>query len=346
VNCAHVRLLLSLQYAGEKKSRRLSTFRRCRKAKNRIDSASETFNHNRRDSFMSHKESFLQYLKIEKRYSPHTIRSYKNDLKQFFMWLSENNIPDDPSGITSHNIRAWIVSLMDNGISSVTVHRKISCLRVFFRYLRKEGIVRTDPLEKVVLPKRKKKLPVFVGEKALDTLLDEFSFGSDFKGILNRTMIEMLYMTGIRRAELIGLKATDVDLKGATVKVTGKRNKQRIIPLTKPFVSRLEEYLQARNEVSGAGGSGWFFINDKGNKLYDKYVYNTVKSYLSMVTTIEKRSPHILRHTFATHMLNRGADLNTIKEFLGHANLSATQIYTHNTFEKLKKIYKQAHPRA
>jgi integrase/recombinase XerC len=295
---------------------------------------------------MSHKESFLQYLKIEKRYSLHTIRSYQNDLDQFFLWLSENNIPDKPSGITSHNIRAWIVSLMDNGISSVTVHRKISCLRVFFRYLRKEGLVRIDPLEKVVLPKRKKKLPVFVGEKALDTLLDEFSFGSNFKGILNRTIIEMLYMTGMRRAELIGLKDTDVDLKGATAKVTGKRNKQRIIPLTKPFVARLEEYLQARNEVSGPGGNEWFFINDKGNKLYDKYVYNTVKGYLSMVTTIEKKSPHILRHTFATHMLNRGAGLNTIKEFLGHANLSATQIYTHNTFEKLKKIYKQAHPRA
>jgi len=295
---------------------------------------------------MNHKESFLQYLKIEKRYSLHTVRSYKNDLDQFFLWLEENDIPDDPAAITSHNVRAWIVSLMDKGITSVTVHRKISCLRVFFRYLRKEAIIRTDPLEKVVLPKRKKNLPVFVGEKELDSLLDDYSFGDDFAGIRNRTIIEMLYLTGMRRAELTGLRDTDVDLRGATVKVTGKRNKQRIIPLTRPFTDRLEEYLEVRNEAIHSDNGNWFFKTDKGNKLYDKYVYNTVREYLALVTTIEKKSPHILRHTFATHMLNRGAGLNTIKEFLGHANLSATQIYTHNTFEKLRKIYKQAHPRA
>ncbi|MFH0843245.1 MAG: tyrosine-type recombinase/integrase [Bacteroidota bacterium] len=295
---------------------------------------------------MDHKESFLQYLKVEKRYSPHTIRSYQNDLDQFFAWLPENNIPEDPAEISSHSIRAWIVSLMDKGITSVTVHRKISCLRVFFRYLRKEGKVKGDPLEKIVLPKRKKRLPVFVDEKALETLLDEFSFGDDLAGIRNRTIIEMLYLTGMRRAELIGLRDADVDLESATVKVTGKRNKQRIIPLAKPFLSRLEEYMKIRNEASVQVSGNWFFLTGKGNKLYDKYVYNVVRGYLSMVTTIEKKSPHILRHTFATHMLNRGADLNTIKEFLGHANLSATQIYTHNTFEKLKKIYKQAHPRA
>src|SRR4030042_745335 len=295
---------------------------------------------------MDHKESFLQYLKIEKRYSLHTVRSYKNDLDQFFLWLAENDIPEDPASVSSHDIRAWIVSLMDKGITSVTVHRKISCLRVFFRYLRKEGIVRTDPLEKVVLPKRKKNLPVFVGEKELNTLLDDYSFGDSLPGIRNRTIIDMLYLTGMRRAELTGLRDSDVDLHEAIVKVTGKRNKERIIPLTKPFVARLEEYLKVRNEVADSVNGNWFFKTDKGNKLYDKYVYNTVKDYLAMVTTIEKKGPHILRHSFATHMLNRGAGLNTIKEFLGNANLSATQIYTHNTFEKLRKIYKQAHPRA
>lgn len=295
---------------------------------------------------MDHKESFLQYLKIEKRYSLHTIRSYQNDLDQFFTWLWENGIPGNPAEISSHSIRAWIVSLMDKGITSVTVHRKISCLRVFFRYLRKEGIIKGDPLEKIVLPKRKKRLPVFVEEKALETLLDEFSFGDDLAGVKNRTIIEMLYLTGMRRAELISLRDADIDLEGATIKVTGKRNKQRIIPLAKPFLSRLEEYLKIRDEASVQVSGSWFFTTGKGNKLYDKYVYNVVKGYLSMVTTIDKKSPHVLRHTFATHMLNRGADLNTIKEFLGHANLSATQIYTHNTFEKLKKIYKQAHPRA
>jgi integrase/recombinase XerC len=295
---------------------------------------------------MVHKESFLQYLKIEKRYSLHTIRSYQTDLDQFYLWLSSGNISSKAGEITSHQIRAWIVSMMGKGISAVSVHRKISCLRVFFRYLRKEGIVNHDPLEKVVLPRQKKRLPQFVSEKALDDLLDNYKFGDYFNGIRNRTIIEMLYLTGMRRAELTGLRDTDVDLRESTVKVTGKRNKQRIIPVVPAFIARLEEYMRSRNEsVKGKSGD-WFFITDRGNKLYDKYVYNTVRGYLAMVTTIEKKSPHVLRHSFATHMLNRGAGLNTIKEFLGHANLSATQIYTHNTFEKLKKIYKQAHPRA
>ena len=295
---------------------------------------------------MSHKESFLQYLQIEKRYSPHTVRSYLNDLDQFFLFLTSQGQPADPVSVTSHDIRAWVVSMLDNNYSAVSVHRKISCLRVFYRYLRKEGIVKSDPLEKVSLPKRKKSLPVFVEEGALDDLLDKYSFGDDFAGIRNRTIIEMLYLTGMRRAELIGLRNTDVDLAEGSLKVTGKRNKQRIIPVVKPFAERLKEYINVRDAGDAGQMMDWFFITDKGNKLYDKYVYNTVNRYLAMVTTIEKKSPHILRHTFATHMLNRGADLNSIKEFLGHANLSATQIYTHNTFEKLKNIYKQAHPRA
>jgi integrase/recombinase XerC len=295
---------------------------------------------------MSHKESFLQYLQIEKRYSLHTVRSYLNDLDQFYLFLSSLGLPDDPVAVTSHDIRAWIVSMLDNNYSTISVHRKISCLRVFYRYLRKEGIIKNDPLEKVVLPKRKKSLPVFIEEEALTNLLDNYSFGDGFAGIRNRTIIELLYLTGIRRSELIGLKDNDIDLSEGSVKVTGKRNKQRIIPLVKPFIKRLEEYIKVRNDNVITVNNGWFFITDKGNKLYDKYVYNTVNRYLTMVTTIEKKSPHILRHTFATHMLNRGADLNSIKELLGHANLSATQIYTHNTFEKLKKVYKQAHPRA
>lgn len=295
---------------------------------------------------MNHKESFLQFLQIEKRYSPHTVRSYRNDLDQFANFLSDNEMLSDVNDITSHQIRAWIVYLIDNGISPVTVHRKISCLRRFYNYLRKEGIVKTDPLEKIVLPKQKKKLPVFVEEEALDKLFDSVNFGNDFSGLRNRTIIEMLYMTGIRRAELTEIRYEDVSLSDATVRVTGKRNKQRIIPLSQLFVTRLREYIGARNKIVSDTAGSWFFITDKGNKLYDKYVYNIVKAYLSMVTTIEKKSPHVLRHTFATHMLNRGADLNVIKEFLGHANLSATQIYTHNTFEKLKRIHKKAHPRA
>jgi integrase/recombinase XerC len=295
---------------------------------------------------MNYKESFLQYLQIEKRYSLHTVRSYLNDLEQFYSFLTSLGLPEDPVTVTSHDIRAWIVSMLDNNYSTVSVHRKISCLRVYYRYLRKEEIIKSDPLEKVVLPKRKKSLPVFIEEEALTDLLDNYSFGDDFAGIRNRTIIELLYLTGIRRSELIGLRDNDIDLSEGSMKVTGKRNKQRIIPLVSPFLKRLEEYVKLRNDKVATENNGWFFITDKGNKLYDRYVYSTVHNYLAMVTTIEKKSPHILRHTFATHMLNRGADLNSIKELLGHANLSATQIYTHNTFEKLKKVYKQAHPRA
>lgn len=295
---------------------------------------------------MRHKESFLQYLQIEKRYSSHTLRSYANDLGQFSLFLLSKDLPEDPVSVTSHDIRAWIVSMLDNKLSAVSVHRKISCLRVFYRYLRKEGVIKNDPLEKVVLPKRRKTLPVFVEEEAIGKLLDSYAFGEDYPGIRNRTIIEMLYLTGMRRAELIGLKLNDVDLADGSVKVTGKRNKQRIIPLVRPFMKRLEEYLVIREENGSNGTGSWFFTTDKGNKLYDKFVYNTVNRYLAMVTTIERKSPHILRHTFATHMLNHGADLNSIKELLGHANLSATQIYTHNTFEKLREVYKQAHPRA
>jgi integrase/recombinase XerC len=295
---------------------------------------------------MDHKESFLQYLKIEKRYSPLTVRSYLNDLGQFDNHLSLQDLPGKPEEISSHDVRSWIVSLIEKGYSPVSIHRKISSLRVFYRYLRKEGLVRNDPLEKVVLPKIKRRLPVFVDEGSLNKLLDDHDFGDDFDGIRNRTIIEMLYLTGIRRAELTGLRDIDVDLSGASVKVTGKRNKQRIIPLLKPFTVRLEDYIRVRNDRFPDINAEWFFVGNNGNKLYDKYVYNVVRRYLSMVTTIEKKSPHVLRHTFATHMLNNGADLNSIKEFLGHANLSATQIYTHNSFEKLKRIYKQAHPRA
>ncbi len=295
---------------------------------------------------MVHKESFLQYLQIEKRYSPLTVRSYLNDLDQFHKYLEARESNSDPLAVSSHDIRSWIVKLMENGYSSKSIHRKISSLRGYYRYLRKEGFVRNDPLEKVVLPKIKKRLPQFVEEESIDNLLDNFDFGDDFNGVRNRTIIEMLYLTGMRRAELTGLRSVDVDIADSTVKVTGKRNKQRIIPLLEPFTKNLEHYLRLRNERFPGGDREWFFVGNKGNKLYDKYVYNTVRSYLSMVTTIEKKSPHILRHSFATHMLNHGADLNSIKEFLGHANLSATQIYTHNSFEKLKKIYKQAHPRA
>lgn len=294
---------------------------------------------------MDYKESFLRYLQSGKHYSPNTVLSYSNDIDGFSGFLNSTGHSGNPGEVTSHEIRAWMVNMMENGYSPVSVHRKISTLRGFYRFLMRNGIVEKNPLEKVTLPKRRKRLPVFVSEEPLKRLLDEFDFGDDFNGIRNRTIIEMLYSTGMRRAELTGLKCADIDFYNKTVKVTGKRNKQRIIPLLSAFIPRLREYMAKRKEKYGID-EGWLFLTDSGSKLYDRYVYNTVKSYLSLVTTIEKKSPHVLRHTFATHMLNRGADLNSIKEFLGHANLSATQVYTHNTFEKLKEVYKRAHPRA
>jgi len=291
-------------------------------------------------------ESFLRYLLLEKRYSPLTVSSYRNDLYQFFTFISENGPVPSVGDITSADIRIWVVSLMDNGKSPSSVHRKISTLRSFYKFLLRDGIVKCDPVERVVLPKRKKKLPVFVAEEALNNSMEDFGFGDDFKVTRDRLIVEMLYMTGMRRAELIGLKDSSVDMEGFSVKVTGKRNKQRIIPMLPEFVKRLEVYKGLRDETFGRTEGTWFFVTDKGEKLYEKFVYNTVKNFLSLVTTIEKKSPHVLRHTFATHMLNSGAPLNAVKEFLGHASLSATQIYTHNTFEKLLKVYDKAHPRA
>jgi len=294
---------------------------------------------------MDYKESFLRYLQSGKHYSPNTVLSYANDIDGFSGFLNSIGYSGNLGEVTSHEIRAWMVNMMENGYSAVSVHRKISTLRGFYRFLMRNGIVEKNPLEKITLPRRRKRLPVFVSEEPLKKLLDEFDFGDDFNGIRNRTIIEMLYSTGMRRAELTGLKCADIDFYNKTVKVTGKRNKQRIIPLLSAFIPRLREYMAKRKDKYGSD-EGWLFLTDSGSKLYDRYVYNTVRSYLSLVTTIEKKSPHVLRHTFATHMLNRGADLNSIKEFLGHANLSATQVYTHNTFEKLKEVYKRAHPRA
>lgn len=295
---------------------------------------------------MNEKESFLQYLQIEKRYSSHTVRSYSDDLKQFFQFLYENGISGEPGAVSSGDIRSWVISMIEGGYSPVSVHRKLSCLRVFYRYLRREGKVKSDPLEKVVIPKIRKRLPVFVEEEAMKILLDDIDFGEGFDGLRDRTIIGMLYMTGMRRSELIGLRDSDIDREARSVKVTGKRNKQRIIPMLDAFIKDLDKYIAMRNSSLGRDSWERLFITSRGNKLYDKYVYNLTRRYLSMVTTADRKSPHILRHTFATHMLNRGADLSSIRELLGHASLSATQVYTHNTFEKLRNIYKQAHPRA
>ena len=289
---------------------------------------------------------FLKYLQFEKRVSVNTLRSYNNDLNQFIDFVSSNYVNIEIHQSDEKIIRAWIVSLMEKDYSSVSVNRKISTLKTFFKFLLREDSITSNPMDKVISPKSSKKLPSFVEEFQMNKLLDEYSFGEDFAGVRNKTIIEMFYNTGMRLSELVGIKNSNVDLINNTIKVLGKRNKERILPMHKTFSELVLKYSQLRDQEFESFNHNYFFVTDKGNKLYEKFAYRVVNKYLNFVTTVEKKSPHILRHTFATHMLNKGADLNAIKELLGHASLAATQVYTHNTFEKLKTIYKQAHPRA
>jgi len=293
---------------------------------------------------MARIEDFILYLQAEKRYAQHTLKAYKNDLDQFHAFCLQN----EREGMDLHfkTIRSWVVSLMDTGYATRSVHRKLTSLQSYCRYLMRTGELESNPMDKVLKPKLNKRVPSFVKEVQMDRLLDDFDFGDDFEGIRNILMLDMLYQTGIRRSEMINLSIGSVDLEGSSLKVTGKRKKERIIPLGEALIERIRQYLQLRSQIMGDEDEDVLFITRKGKPVYDKLVYKVVNQYLSMVTTLEKKSPHILRHTFATHMLNHGADLNTIKELLGHANLSATQVYTHNTFKKLKSIYNQAHPRA
>ncbi len=288
-------------------------------------------------------DRFLQYIKDEKRFSPHTILAYKNDLKQFFDFLTNMKIQESTE-INHSIIRSWIIYLIENNISNRSVNRKLSTLKSYFKYLVKEGIIEENPMHKVLAPKTAKRLPVFLEESSMDLLLDEVDFGEGFIASRDKLILELFYSTGIRLSELINLKINNLNTFNKSLKVLGKRNKERIIPLNNLVHERITDYLKKRKEEGHP--SDYVFITDKGKKIYEKLVYRLVNSYLSKVTTITKKSPHVLRHTFATHMLNNGADLNAIKEILGHSNLSATQIYTHNTIDKLKTIYKQAHPKA
>jgi integrase/recombinase XerC len=293
---------------------------------------------------MTHFGEFLQHIQSIKHYSPHTVNSYRKDLEQFFAFCSATGDQGENT-VDHHQIREWIIALMESGIQARSVNRKISALKSYFRYLMREGHVEVNPLNKVLSPKTVRKLPVFIRENQMNQLLDEVDFGDDYAGMRNRIIIETFYNTGIRRAELIGLRTRDIDFGKNVFKVTGKRNKERIVPMSLNFSEMLKNYVDKRLSEF-PGDKDWMFVTSKGKQLYPKLIYRIVTSFLSLVTTSDKKSPHILRHTFATHMLNKGADLNAIKELLGHANLSATEVYTHNTFEKLKSVYKQAHPRA
>ncbi|HER08809.1 MAG TPA: hypothetical protein ENO20_07865 [Bacteroides sp.] len=288
-------------------------------------------------------DDFLVYLQAERRYSAHTIQAYKNDLNQFRDFCTRQG--SDHMELHPKVIRAWIVSRMDGGNSPRTVHRKLTTLRTYCKYLIRMGALASNPMDRILKPKLNKRVPSFVDEGNINQLLEDYSFGEDFKGIRNRLIIDLLYQTGMRRSELLGLHTGAVDPEGMILKVKGKRSRERLIPLNPELVQQINRYLELRREVTDPG-QAHLFVTEKGEAAYENMIYRIVRKYLALVTTLEKKSPHVLRHTFATHMLNRGADLNAIKELLGHANLSATQVYTHNTFKKLKSIYNQAHPRA
>jgi len=288
--------------------------------------------------------TFCNVLQHQKRYSNHTIIAYKNDLEQFSGYLNIVYQINSLKEVKTTIIRSWIVELLQEGIAPQSINRKLSSLKSFYKYLLKNNIVEENPLLKITAPKSSKRLPVFVNEKEMTQLFTQVEFSNDFEGIRDRLIIELFYNCGIRLSELIHLSISDVDTYELTVKVIGKRNKERIIPITNAFKKNYTIYIEAREKINPT--TNYLFLTKNGKNIYEKLVYRMVNNYLSIVTTATKKSPHILRHTFATHMLNNGAELNTIKEILGHANLSATQVYTHNTIEKLKEIYKQAHPRA
>jgi len=289
-------------------------------------------------------DQFLEYLQFEKRYSQHTVGSYATDLKQFFAFLEEVYDTARIQDVNHAMVRSWVVALMDNGLSPRSVNRKLSTLKTYYRFLRREGVVAENPMAKVQSPKVAKRLPEFVEEKRMERLLDDVEFEQDYNGRRDQLILELLYATGIRVSELVGLRDADVDFGRQTLKVLGKRNKERILPVPPALLTLIEKYLDLKESDSQMSTGEYLLVKDSGEKLTRGFVYRIVNRYLGMVTTAKKRSPHVLRHTFATHMLNEGADLNAIKELLGHANLSATQVYTHNTIEKLKNIHKQAHP--
>ena len=290
-------------------------------------------------------DAFLDYLRLERNYSVKTIVSYRTDLLEFEEYFKKVDAELDFTRADADVVRNWMVNLMDDGRTATTVNRKLSSLRSFYRFLLKRKVVSVDPMVKVVGPKKKKPLPSFVREKDMDRLLDESLYDEGFEGCRDRAILEMFYATGMRRSELIGLDVADVDLSAKLIKVTGKRNKQRLIPFGDELAEGLLEYIKVRNETLLQGTEA-FFVLKNGERMYPEAVYRLVRRYLSGVVTLKKRSPHVLRHTFATAMLNGKAELRAVKELLGHESLATTEVYTHTTFEELKKVYEQAHPRA
>jgi integrase/recombinase XerC len=292
------------------------------------------------------KARFIQYISEQKKYSAHTQTAYAQDLLQFEDFISER-YELSFEGVQHLHAREYIVYLMDQGIGASSIGRKLSTLRSFYKYLQRQGLISRNPMLLVKAPKVAKKLPVFVDDHKMDELLDStVVFDDSFPSVRDKMMMELFFGTGMRLSELIGLQESDFSFYEHTVKVLGKGNKERIVPISPQLSAQLKAFLELKRLQQFAPKAAALFVTDKGEALYPKYVYNKVKHYLALVSTQDKRSPHVLRHSYATSLLNRGADLNAIKELLGHASLAATQVYTHNSIERLKSIYKQAHPKA
>jgi len=293
-----------------------------------------------------HAEEFIRHLALERRYSAHTTKAYTRDLAQFELYLEVCYEVMQASEAKQTYIRSWLVSLMDQGLSSTTIARKLSTVKSFYNYLQREGVIANNPAHSLQAPKAPQRLPNFVDQQGMQNLFDsEDIYPEGFSGLRDRLMLTFLYEMGIRVAELMSIKDTDIDISRKQIRIIGKRNKERLIPFGEQLLQYWKGYQKVRSQEFNVLTEVSAFVTDKGQKLYPKFVYRKVNYYLGQVSTLEKRSPHVLRHTFATHMLNNGADLNAIKTLLGHSSLAATQVYTHNSIDQLKNIHKHAHPR-
>jgi len=288
---------------------------------------------------------FFDYLTFEKGYSKYTIIAYKTDLDAFFRFLRSDYEDTSLTSVNASIIRTWLASLKEAGLGARSINRKISTLKSLYKFLLKKQLIPVSPMATIISPKNPKRLTQFVPEENTQTLFEHVAFPSTFNGMTDRLIVELLYQTGMRRGELLGLQQHDVDFYANTIKIMGKGGKERLVPVGTLLLASIKEYLMAKPVPVGSA-STTLLVKENGDKLYPKYIYNTVTRYLALVTTIEKKSPHVLRHSFATHLANNGADLNAIKSLLGHASLASTQVYTHNSISKLKSVFAKAHPKA
>ena len=294
---------------------------------------------------MFHEESFFGYLSLERRFSPHTLTAYRGDLSNFIAHCTEHQCLTSVSEVRHLHVRTWVVAQMQGGQSARSITRRLSCLKSYFRFLKKRGLIDKDPMQKVIAPKTGKRLPVFIQESQMAALFTHIDFPDDYYGHLHRLLLELLYATGIRRSEASNLKTTDLDTGRSVVRISGKGNKERLVPFARYLGELLDAFLDLRSRTFPGTDQPWLFLNKKGERLSPENIYYIVRKHLSAVTTVEQRSPHVLRHSFATHLSNHGADLNAIKELLGHSSLAATQVYMHNSIERLIEVYEQAHPK-